>query len=355
MVGFAISFRHGYDTTLMLADLAHINLPIPDRRPDFERRGIAYEVDGRSRAADVYIPSRSPRGRVVLVPGAAEGGRNDPRLVEFATALAHSSFLVLVPDVISLRELRPSAESVTEIRDAVVFLRNDRPLAHTDRLGMVAFSVATGPAVLAALNGDAPLKVDFLMLVGGYYDLQRTLGYLTTGYFGNDSQSLYRQPNAYGKWVYALSNASRLQDPIDRAALTALARSKLANPAADVGTALARLGPEGRSVYDFIVNSDPAQVSNLIEDLPTAVRSDIDALNLAGRDLSALKAQFILVHGYDDDVIPYTESISLAAALPQGQAKLFLLKGLHHVNREFSGLDAWRMWRVLRALLAQRD
>ena len=71
--------------------------------------------------------------------------------------------------------------------------------------------------------------------------------------------------------------------------------------------------------------------------------------------LAQLGADFILVHGLDDDIIPYTESVSLAAALPPGKAKLFLLDGLHHVDRYFHGKDVWRTWRALQAVLEQRD
>jgi hypothetical protein len=66
-------------------------------------------------------------------------------------------------------------------------------------------------------------------------------------------------------------------------------------------------------VYGFISNADPARVPSLIRDLPPAVRSDIEALDVAARNLSGLRATVILVHGLDDDVIPYTESVALAA------------------------------------------
>ena len=117
----------------------------------------------------------------------------------------------------------------------------------------------------------------------------------------------------------------------------------------------ARLGPDGRAVYDFIVNQDPERVAELIGRLPAAVRADIAALDLAGRDLAGLQAELILVHGFDDNIIPFGESIALAAAAPQGRARLYLLQGLQHVDRDFRGLDAWRMWGALRALMAQRD
>jgi dipeptidyl aminopeptidase/acylaminoacyl peptidase len=61
------------------------------------------------------------------------------------------------------------------------------------------------------------------------------------------------------------------------------------------------------------------------------------------------------VHGLDDDVIPYSESVFLAQALSGCRVELYLLQGLQHVDRAFSGLDLWRFWHVLESLLSQRD
>lgn len=356
LLGLFAFFRHGYDATLMLADLAGLQAPLPDHRPAVERSEIAYDAGHGRRSADLYAPQgTATRAGLVLVPGAAEDGRRDPRLVEFAAIMARSGFAVLVPDIPSFRELRPSPDSAGEIADGVGQLRDGGALAAGLRLGIGAFSIASGPAVLAALDSAPGREVDFLVLVGGYHDLPRTLTYLTTGYFEADGRPQRREPDAYGKWVYALSNAGRLQNPADRTALAALAHRKLEDPEAAVGELLAQLGPSGRAVYDFIDNRDPARVPALVAALPAGVRSDIEALDLSARDLSGLRAEFILLHGYDDDIIPYIESVSLADSLPPGRSKLFLLQGLHHVDREVRGLDAWRMWRALQAVLAQRD
>jgi hypothetical protein len=359
LLGLGAFFRHGYDTTLMLADLAGLHLPLPDHRPAAGRSEITYSSRDGQRAADLYTPrgaaGTAARAGLVLVPGAAEGGRRDPRLVEFAEVVTRSGFAVLVPDIPSFRELRPSPDSARAIGDGVEQLRSGGVLAAGLRLGIGAFSIASGPAVLAALDAPPGREVDFLLLVGGYHDLPRTLAYLTTGYYEAGGQPQQREPDAYGKWVYALSNAARLQDPADRAALTAMGHRKLDDLAADIDDLAARLGPAGRAVYAFIDNRDPARVPGLLAALPAEVRSDIEALDLAGRDLSATRAEFILVHGLDDAIIPYTESVSLDAALPAGRSKLFLLEGLHHVDREVRGVNAWRMWRALQTVLAQRD
>ena len=352
----AVELRDGYDATLVLGDLVGIDLPLPDLRGGFLHRDIEFQVGGQAEAADLYLPLDSaPRAGLVLVPGAAPEGRKDSRLVAFATTLARSGFSVIVPDVPSLRELRPSAGSTRHIGAAFQWLHEHGDLAPGSRAGIGAFSVAVGPAVLTALDPAVNGHVRFLLLVGGYYDLVRTLTYLTTGWFEAAGERHYREPNAYGRWVYALTNAQRLEDPEDQAALTALAHRKLDDPGAPVGDLLAKLSRQGRSVYEFITNTDPGRVAALIQQLPPAVRSDIEALDLASHDLASLKARFILVHGLDDDIIPYTESVALARSLPRGQAQLYLLKGLRHVDTGVRGLpDAWRMWRALQAVLAQR-
>jgi pimeloyl-ACP methyl ester carboxylesterase len=275
--------------------------------------------------------------------------------VEFATSLSRAGFAVVVPDILSLRQLRPSPDSAREIGDAFVFLRDEKGLVPGGWLGISAFSIAVGPAMLAALNASINEQVRFLLLIGGYHDMVRTLTYLTTGYFDVDSLEQHREPNEYGKWVYALTNSARLQAPTGREALATLARRKLENPAAAVEDLQAQLDLEGQAVYDFITNTDPARVSLLMTRLPAAVQADIAALNLAASDLSSLKAKVILIHGRDDDIIPYTESVSLAAALPRGQVKLYLLEGLQHVDRDFHGLDLWHSWLAMQNLLTRDE
>jgi hypothetical protein len=80
-----------------------------------------------------------------------------------------------------------------------------------------------------------------------------------------------------------------------------------------------------------------------------------------------LKARLILVHGRNDNLIPWPESLALAAAVPQGQARVFLIQRvLGHVDLSVSGLlswrfwredlpDLWRLWRVIDLLLAERE
>ena len=323
--------------------------PVPARSP------IGYQVQGRGHQGDLYLPGEPPLAGIVLVPGAAVHGRNDPRLVAFATTLARSRFLVLVPDIPNLRALKVQAKDSQYVADAFSHLVSRTELPDQGRAGIGAFSYAVGPAVLAALDPGIRERVDFLLGVGGYHDLQQVVTFFTTGYFRKDGQWQYLEPNRYGKWVFVSGNTDRLADPVDRSAFRRMADRMVEDPQAAIDDLIDQLTPEGQSLLDLLQNRDPARSPALLARLPSGIRAELDALNLATRDLSLLKAHLILVHGTDDQIIPYTESLALAAAVPPGQSELILIDGLAHVDTQPFRLDRRAMWRAIGILLAQRD
>jgi len=294
----------------------------------------------------------------VLVPGAAERGKDDPRLVAFATSLARARFMVLVPDIESLRALTIGPEDSGRIADALRHLGRRKAVPKPGALGLVAISYAVGPAILAALAPDLRERVRFILAVGGYYDMAATVTFFTTGKFREGPAVPWRHktPNAYGKWVFLRANAGRLETPRDRWLLAAMARRKLADLEAPLDDLATRLGPEGRSVHALLVNKDPEAVQALIAALPQVVRADMAALDLSRANLSRLKAELILLHGRDDAIIPYTESQAPAAAAPAGHATLYLVDNLSHVELGPGSLpDALRLLAAAYHLLALRD
>ena len=146
----------GDEALLVLQDLGAGSAPSNLKRltPEPTRLRIDYQFSGRAYQADLYLPGEPPRASILLVPGVAQEGRDDPRLVAFAATLARARFLVLVPDLPGLRSLRVSGTDIQAVVDAFSYLqtRAERPV-HGGR-GIAAFSYAVGPAVLAALEGQ---------------------------------------------------------------------------------------------------------------------------------------------------------------------------------------------------------
>ncbi len=360
----------GYESLLVLTDVGVVHAPsrLKAVTPPPSRTPVAYIVDGRSRSGDLYLPGAgAPLAGIVLVPGAVPEGKDDARLVALATTLARARFAVLTPELPGFRELRIRPGDAREVADAYTYLASRPDLAPGGRAGMVAFSYALGPTLLAALEPDIRERVRFIVGVGGYYDLARTVAYFTTGYFRHEGRWYYLKPDDYGKMVFVKSSLPHLRDPRDREILDAMVQLKLDNIAADLASLAFGLGAEGRAVYELVTNTDPARTPQLMQALPPSLRADFALLSLHDKDMRGLKARLLLVHGQNDNLIPFPESIALAQQVAPGQARLFIInRVLGHVDLRLNHVlsweflsrelpDAWHLWRTVDALLAERE
>jgi pimeloyl-ACP methyl ester carboxylesterase len=89
--------------------------------------------------------------------------------------------------------------------------------------------------------------------------------------------------------------------------------------------------------------------------LPEAIRRQLRQLDLKSQDLRRLTAPLIIVHGRDDRVIPYSESLKLAEAAG-ARAELFLIEHFAHVDAGATGFgDSLRLWNAAVRVLEERD
>jgi hypothetical protein len=325
------------------------------QREHVERTTITFAVEGRRHEGDLYVVRAPPKATMILIPGAAPAGREDPRLVAFANTFARARFEVFVPELERMRELQVSAADARILADAALYMAERDP---GRPLGMAALSFALGPSVLALFEPGVESRADFILAVGGYYDLEQVITYFTTGHYRATPAEpwRYREPNAYGKWVFVLSNAQRVDDQQDQEILRRMAERKIENLAADVSDLAQRLGPEGRNIYALITNHDPERVPELLEALPPDIQAEIHALDISRKPVHTLDVEFILIHGRDDAIIPFTQSVALAEAVEPERAHLYLIDGLDHVDPEAPGLvDGFKMIQAVYRLLAIRD
>jgi len=176
----------------LLGDIAAGDGPsrLKETTPEASRVTIGYRHATGPAIADVYRSPAVPRGAVVVVPGLTPDGKDDPRLVAFAKSLARARFLVLVPDIANTRALKVSAADSAFIGDAIEELAQRVAGGGEPSVGLVAISYAVGPALLAASQVPAGRHLRFIVAIGGYYDIEAAIDFVTTGY--------YRAPTARG-------------------------------------------------------------------------------------------------------------------------------------------------------------
>jgi pimeloyl-ACP methyl ester carboxylesterase len=348
---------------LALEDLASglATSRLASRVPRPLRESVSFTTGGEQRTADLYHASQAARAGIVLVPGVAARGRRDARVIAMANTLARLDFSVLVPDMPGVRSYRMRSSDTREAADSFAWLASRPALAPPGHTGIAGFSYGAGPVLLAALQPDIRERVNFVLTVGGYYSMENVVTYLTTGHYPVDKAAgaaapatSRLSPHPYAMAAFIRSNLDLLERPVDRGFFRRYAEQIASDYSDEDERAPARLAPDAQAFYDLLTSHRPAQVPLLLDRLSVRMRTELEDLSPATRDLSRLRADVILLHGRSDNLIPYTESIALAGALPASQARLFLIDGLAHVNLRPKAHDVPQLLRAMEALLAVR-
>ena len=263
--------------------------------------------------ADVYRPDDGDaHGAMLVAIGAAPRARDDPRVVRLATALARSGIVVMIPE---LRNLTRDVIVPQEIEDLVAAFRYLRSQQYVDpqRSGIVGFSIGAGLAVAAAADERIRSDVNFLLSVGGYYDLWDVIAAATTRTIYNDGQAEPWQPRPKTIAVLERSLIHNLDDPDERRLFTRHFLQDDPSAIVDGGN----LSPDAAILYEILSNSDPSRTQELLARLPPqnlAILRQVSPKTY----IQALDTEFFIMHDRNDRWLPYVESRRLRDAATNG-------------------------------------
>jgi dienelactone hydrolase len=294
-------------------------------------------------AADLYYHSGGEkRAAILLTHGIIEHGKDDPRLIRFAQSLARVGFVVLVPELKGMKSFRILFSDVDDIVASVRHLASLKDIVDDKKLGLMGFSYAAGPTIMAAADPSLRDQVKFVVSFGGYYDPVNVIRFITTGYYEYGDEKGFLEPQPYGKWVFFMNNVDYVEHDGDRKILREIFRNEQMSAPANIEALLARLSPQGKNLYDLLTNNDPARVDGLVERIDPRVQEFLRKLSLAPL-IPSVRGRFIIGHGNTDPLIPYTESMRLADAIQdKSKVRLAVLRLFTHVDpssRRFAGKE----------------
>jgi dienelactone hydrolase len=303
--------------------------------------GAAAESEVLYRRGDERLPATlyRPAGDLrrlpgwVVLHGLTRTGRGHRSLIRFARAVASAGNVVLVPDIPEWRDLRVAPALTREtIRAAVGALQQRHDVRH-EHVGLFGFSFGATQALVAATDEDVAAQVAGVAAWGGYHELRRLFRFGLTGQHEIDGVTYQARPDPYGVWIMAgnyLPFVPGYEDAGDVArALHALAiesgeRGMYAwDPVYDESKLRLRatLPPRHHALFDMVAplttapRRDDSRALELAELLATTALQR-DPLLDPRPHLAAVRVPVLVAHGRDDRLIPFTESIRLARALP---------------------------------------
>jgi pimeloyl-ACP methyl ester carboxylesterase len=301
------------------------------RHPIQEQLGTAVTPAGPLRYR-LYIPQDvdNPPG-MVLLHGVHHLGIEEPRLVNFAHALAGAGIEVMTTELRDLADYHVSPPSVEQIGISAVILSNQ---LHQPKVGVLGLSFAGGMALLAAAKPEYSNNIAFVVSIGGHDDLARVSRFFATNTIERpDGSVIPFEAHEYGVLVLAYSHLEDFFSAPDIPYAKDALRFWLYEQSDLSLKAASHLSPAGKAKLDQLLHHRDQIQQQLLDEIKLH-GDEMAAVSPRGH-LSGLTVPVLLLHGSGDAVIPTSETQWLAKDVPpQALKKVLISPALGHVNLE---------------------
>jgi pimeloyl-ACP methyl ester carboxylesterase len=290
----------------------------------------------------VYSAHSAPRGVYLVAPGLHFLGPDDPRLDRFCRVLASAGFDVVAPLLPDFARLTVSEAAGSDLARAFALAER---LAGERRLPRPAvFSISFGslPAIQLAA-GEAGPRVGSLLLFGGYAEFEQAVRFAITGRAEHEGRRHAIPHDPLNAPVVFLNVAEHVEG-VSEDARPRLVEAWRAMVERTWGKAELKEGrarePHARAVIaehglaedearTFLVGCGLEPGGEAMLEAALARLGDTMAWADPRPHLSRIAAPVTVVHGRDDDVIPFFEAEKLVRALPEGHPAELVLTGLY--------------------------
>ncbi len=280
----------------------------------------------------MYRPSL-PYATVVVNGGFVEDSTDDPRLINFATALAEAGLLVLTPDYPAVRSLTFTPETIDHVHDVIAAAGRDPDLGAGRPLAVIGLSYMATLSLKAALRPDLDVPPAYLGIFGGYEDFALLMCDVFEETYRFEGTSVPVDP--YGRFLVLRSVIEYFDPPpAERDLIRELALRCGRREAPEVIEAAAgRLSPQGRAAFDRLRTFHPDRSPELWRTILHDTHERCEALSVR-EPADRLRSRLILLHSGYDHVLPCTHSVRLHQRFPASE--LVLTTMFTHVNLRFN-------------------
>jgi pimeloyl-ACP methyl ester carboxylesterase len=282
----------------------------------------------------LYAPPSDAKGLYVIAPGLHFLGPDDPRLDRFCRILAASGVLVLAPFLRDHTNLRVCARSTDDLADA--FDAGEALARGMPKPAIFSISFGSQPAIALAARASHRDRIGALVLFGGFSDFAASVRFCLTGRatYNGEALSIPHDPlNAPVVWMHLLDLLSLDCDRevVMRAWRTMVERTwgkmelKAKGARDPIAHEIAKdLEPNDRAVFLLGCGLSEGGGEHLERALGRI--GELYAFTDPATHLPRVRAPIAIVHGRDDDVIPWFEAEKLRALAPNARV---LITGLY--------------------------
>ncbi len=274
-----------------------------------------YDDEGQNYPIKIFQPPKvkHPLPAVILYHGATPFGLDHPTMNLLAENLVRLGVRVFHPLMPQLANMKLSPQTIPRMKR---FYRQveQRDDIQADKIMIAGVSFSGGMVV--RLSTDPEINPASVISYGSYYDLATTLQFFFTGQARFGDTEIEMTPHEYTKAVWFWNYIDKLKLPFDTGPVTEAIEIFIRRDYEEAKRYQAECTPEQQEFLDHVFTpADPRSLPYLKE-AAEKVQEDVESIS-PRYFIDDIQSPLFVIHGTQDDMIPYTENLAMTTALDE--------------------------------------
>jgi len=283
--------------------------------PGIDCLDTTYSDNSNDQALRIYQPrNRSkPLPAAIIYHGASPKGLNHSAMNLLARNLARLGIRVFLPELPKLQELYFSPETYPRIKrfyHQVI----ERPDILSDKILLVGVSFSGGVVVKASTEPD--INPAGVISFGSYFNLSETLRFFFTGLAEFEDIRIDMVPHEYTKAVWFWNYLNQLELPFEIEHVCQCIGHFIRDERKLVEKVFLECSQPQRDFLKQVFDPRDRTSIAYLNQAETRIQPMVDEIS-PHKFIDQIKVPLFIVHGIQDNMVPYTQALALGNALTQ--------------------------------------
>ena len=276
-------------------------------------------LQGDNPPVKIIVPQKKGKKVVILYPGASPTAEDHPKMVMLGRLLAQIGFTVYIPRITPLKNLDVSEINVQWFTHFYKWILEIEKVDPHQTI-MVGISYGGGILLKTLLNIKDKMPLPKTLLTyGTYSDVESSMKFLLTGEISLKGKKYQITPHEWGLTVLFHNYLKNLEIDWDTSDLQRAIQLHIQDKREKCDRHVNTLPEFQKNIFYSIIKGNPTlEVKELAQAIIKNEQESFKSLSPKYWANDIQEKVFIL-HGSNDSMVPFTESIQLAEDLPNSE------------------------------------
>ena len=292
-------------------------------------------LDGNSTALRIFKHSKAKRTNFILFPGASPFAEKHPGMIGLGTTIKNLGYNVFIPRIPPLKELNIGPINVKWFAHAYEEIMN---LYNLDSKNIAVVGISFGGSLLLKalleekMRNKPPRSV---LAYGSCYNFETGLNFLLTGKIEYNGNITHISPNEWGMTVLFHNFINKINLGFNTSKIQEVLSARVSDDLKLVEKLKNNLNKHDRDLIENILNGHvDTKIKQISKQIIESQKIMLDEISPSSFCHKIFEKVFIM-HGANDSMVPYSESVKLGEKLPNNE----LLISYLYEHKEISSND----------------